>query len=185
MTKLKTDRGPTAFGYLCEPDQASAQKSEIRGHLYFASFHKRHPKLAFGRWFIDREAPWQAPLFSRNEGKKLNDQLRRGDHVLLHQLSQGCRGPADWTRVVESWVDRGITFHIIDLSIDSSEEIGESFIRALGIMAEGRSLAARKGWVTRRRRKGRPAGKRHPNRCVDFDVLGPGSGQVAKTRVPA
>lgn len=105
--------------------------------------HKAHglvaelPSLSVGRLFREEAvSAWKNPLCERQQGRKLNETLKKGDHVIFPTLDRGWRKIRDCTTTVEMWWDRGVVVHVLNLPFDLSHTMGRGMLHFAALMAE-------------------------------------------------
>ncbi len=105
--------------------------------------HKAHglvaelPSLTVGRLFREEAvSAWKHPICERQQGRKLNETLVNGDHVVFPTLDRGWRKIGDCVSTIEMWWDRGITVHVLNLPMDLSHTMGRGMLHFAALMAE-------------------------------------------------
>lgn len=64
--------------------------------------------------FIDKAvSAYKVKFGDRQEGSRLLEVVRDGDHVLFYSMCRGFRRLGDWYETIENWMSRGITAHFI------------------------------------------------------------------------
>jgi hypothetical protein len=135
-----TEAGPQVFGYrLARPGEGSASertagenaKAYIEGLI--GRDNDTGPRWA--RWYVDEGDSCGQPFIKRPQGKLLDAALRRGDHVIVAQVTDafhhGRRGRWGLLTLVDRWQRRGVTMHIVEFRLDSSTETGQRVLSGL------------------------------------------------------
>lgn len=117
---------------------------------YFA--YRLASEYEYGGTFSDPETSASIPLLKRPQGKAMDDQLSEGDAVLFPKLDRGFRNTRDLLNTVDEWTKRGITFHMLDLGLDTSTPIGMMMLTVLGAVAEFERKQTRERTMTSKRR---------------------------------
>jgi DNA invertase Pin-like site-specific DNA recombinase len=95
------------------------------------------------RVYVDSSSAFKTPLFDRPEGRRLFVALRPGDHLIVAKLDRGFRDTVDCLTAVEKLRSLRVTFHLMDLQLDTSTPFGEFGLTVMAAVAKLES--ARRG----------------------------------------
>lgn len=90
----------------------------------------------WGGMFSDEATRSQIPLAQRKAGHELCLRLQPGDHVGVTKLDRAFRNTAEAVSQIQTWIDQGVTVHVLDFGINTRTEAGRMVIRILAAVAE-------------------------------------------------
>lgn len=131
------EREPKAYGYgrastKKQVESPDTQKEMIKKYAVFNN-------LGDVSFYIDAATSGKVAWQTRDAGKALFAQLRKGDHVILTKLDRAFRRLADCVTVLEKFERIGVKLHICNLmggAIDLSSPMGRFMIHILAAFAE-------------------------------------------------
>jgi DNA invertase Pin-like site-specific DNA recombinase len=131
---------PKAFGYarVSTTQQAvsglglEAQEQHIKRYFDYALAPKGY--LWGGLW-VDPGISGGTPLLKRPSAQRMADGLEDGDAVIFAKLDRGFRDMVDLLLTLADWDVRKISSHFLDISVDSSTDIGKLVITIMGAVA--------------------------------------------------
>ena len=131
-------RPPRIHTYRCDSilvDDAARVAAEAKTNAYVADLAARH-SIERGDSLSDEDAVWRLPLLDRPGGKRLDELLGVGDHVVLAGV-MSCQGPKDLLTLLRVWQPRCVTVHVptLKLSIATGSEDGKLAISVLEAFA--------------------------------------------------
>lgn len=107
-----------------------AQELQIRNYIKY----KELPSIT-EPFFTDRGVSGGTPLAERPAGRKAQNALRRGDHIVFAKLDRAFRNLDDCRKMMALWKSMGVTVHILDLQVDTSLPTGELMLNLLAAFA--------------------------------------------------
>ena len=136
MTCEPKPRPPAAFGYRRCSHQDSADTRlgldvQTRAvEAWYQVIQAEHPEVAWGQFYEDTAvSAHKKHFFDWPEGRKLNAQLRKGDHVIFAKFDRAFRNLRDCLDTLATWDSRGITVHFADLKVDRSTTLGRFMVQ--------------------------------------------------------
>lgn len=75
-------------------------------------------------------------LISRPQGGQLDARLLAGDHVVIAKLDRAFRSQRDCVVTCERWMQRGVSVHMLDISVDTDTATGQVLIGILSVIAQ-------------------------------------------------
>jgi DNA invertase Pin-like site-specific DNA recombinase len=81
--------------------------------------------------FVDQDVSGGRPLKQRPQGKRLWDELQRGDTVAFTKVDRAFRSLVDAATTVELWGQLGVRVVILDVGLDLSSAAGQLFFANL------------------------------------------------------
>jgi len=115
--------------------------------------------------FVDEDVSGRIPLKDRPAGKRLWDQLKPGDVVVVTNSGRAFRNLVDAATTHMIWKQYGVRLHIIDLPIDLSTDEGEMiFLQGAVFSQYERKIIGRriKAGLQFRKKNGLPYGGTRP-----------------------
>lgn len=112
----------------------TAQENQIKAYAALKGFD-------LDGLFIDPGVSGSRPLATRPEGGKMVEALNKGEAqaIIITKLDRGFRSSSDCLVNVETWQEKGIALHILNLggqTIDTSTPTGKFFITIMAGAAE-------------------------------------------------
>ena len=122
-------RASTSKQTLTEASQRSVCEEHVQRVLVPQGFR-------FGGWLYDSATSGSKPLFEREEGRKLWVLVQPGDVVVWAKLDRAFRSVVDGSRTMQHLQQKGVSFHSLDLGLDTSTPIGRCICTILMSFAE-------------------------------------------------
>ena len=114
-----------------------AQKNQIRAYFDLLNIRLTGTPLVWGGVFVDDGvSAYSIPFARRKAGGELNLRLQKGDHLIFSRLDRAFRRVADAATMTATWLDRGVTVHYLDFSIDTSNAFGRFALSMMANVAE-------------------------------------------------
>jgi DNA invertase Pin-like site-specific DNA recombinase len=110
-----------------------AQEEQLKKYHAFALAPKGY---VWAGQFRDSAQSGKKHLLERPAGKELSQVLEPGDAVVISRLDRGFRNLKDLLNTLDTWKTRRVSVHLLDLNIDTSNEIGRLIVSVLGAVAE-------------------------------------------------
>lgn len=114
--------------------------------------------------WADSGVSGSVPLSERPEGGMMYSQLAKGDHLIVAKTDRAFRSVLDGAAVMIDLESRGISLHLLDLGIDTSNAMGRAMAHVAIAFAElerERCGERRRAAAAYRRAKGIPTMARH------------------------
>ena len=125
-------RTSRVWAYLLDSDSDARQRVREYARDRFAKL----PNVTFSEDFCVDSLDWMDDrLFERPAGRFLSLNLLPGDHVIFDSY-RACRSGKDLAGLLRHCRERCLTFHILDLNLDSSSADGTQLAKVIGAMAE-------------------------------------------------
>lgn len=83
----------------------------------------------------DSVSAFSVPFARRPSGKKLLNDARRGDHIVMYRMDRGFRDELDAASTVRDLLNRGVVVHLVDQGINSASEFGLSWFSIMASFA--------------------------------------------------
>jgi putative DNA-invertase from lambdoid prophage Rac len=112
---------------LTEGAQRETVEAYVRQHL---------AGVEYGGWLYDSAVSGAEPLFSREQGGRLETLLEPGDHVVWAKLDRAFRSVVDGAATLAGLGKRGIFVHSLDLGLDTSTAVGRCICTVMLAFAE-------------------------------------------------
>ena len=190
--QLEPDGPPTVWPYrrCSHPDSRETgvgldvQQDKIAN--YTAMLLAEHPGMVRAEITEDDDADlalsaWKHAFRDRPAGKALMARVRRGDHIVVAEMTRGFRNTKDFLNTLDDLNARGVTLHLADMNLDMTSSVGRMTGSILVVVAEWQaaemSLRAY-AVIAREKRLGHAGGGRPP---VGWRNTGPKGKRV---RVP-
>ncbi len=71
--------------------------------------------------FEDDAISGKAMLVGRPAGRRLDQRLKKGDHVVFSKFDRACRDTVDFLQTTASWTARGVVTHIDEWRLDTTQ----------------------------------------------------------------
>jgi DNA invertase Pin-like site-specific DNA recombinase len=119
-------RGHVFFYGRQSKDDKDQKHTEAGQTFEFEEYYNRKLSDLEKRWppFFDKNISGGVPLFRRPAGSRINEFIKRGDHLVITKLDRAFRSGLDGWRTVQSFERRGVAVHIINMGLDMSTPIG-------------------------------------------------------------
>jgi DNA invertase Pin-like site-specific DNA recombinase len=155
----------TVYGYgrhstdkqgLTEEAQRSKVEPYIRQNL---SEHE------YGGWLYDSATSGARPLFQRPMGRKVDELLEPGDHLVWARLDRAFRSVIDGAATLADLGRRGVFVHSLDLGLDTSTAVGRCVCTVMLAFAELEreyAIARTRDALRTKRQAGLPYGRHTP-----------------------
>jgi len=147
-----TPRPPKLFGYIRCSHLDSVESglgidAQRRIILRWAEFVRElYPELTGEIEWIEEQkvikkvnkaiSAYKVELIRRPGGRLLNQQLRKGDHVIFAYLDRAWRNTEDCLATMRRWTARGVAAHFADMRIDSTTAQGKFTLTVLAAAVE-------------------------------------------------
>src|SRR5262245_15479908 len=82
---------------------------------------------------------YKVPFLDREVGRAIDDQLQRGDHLVIAKVDRAFRNMDDAFHCVRIWDQRGIVVHILDLPTAGNPVFDRLLLAILAWVAEWES----------------------------------------------
>ena len=138
------------------------QRGECTRYVKYTLSHE-FPDATLRSMFRDTAVSASMSLCDRPAGKKLNEVLEMGDHIVIAKVDRGFKNMVDLVNQIERWKRRKIHIHFVDLNCDITSTSGEMMLYLKGIFANAdrRSMCERSQACHEKLRKDkRPQGPR-------------------------
>lgn len=112
----------------------SAQAARIRD---YCTSHR--PRLTLEHLFTDRAVSGRTPFIGRLAGRRLDERVVKGDHVVIAKLDRAFRNLADCAAMLTGWHERGVHVHLLDIGISTDTPTGELIAGVMGAVAQWES----------------------------------------------
>lgn len=120
-------------------------EAQRRSEAAYRSFLKSKPQfsgLIDGEVFNDEAvSAWKEAMRDREQGSRLDQILKAGDHVIFGRLDRAFRSMKDFALTHENWRQRGITMHFADQQLDMGSATGIAMGGLLSVFAQWESMA--------------------------------------------
>jgi site-specific DNA recombinase len=138
---MKTRETNRAIGYARVSSQEQAEGTSLKNQEEQIRAYAAMKGIELVAVLVDAGASGGKPLADRPAGYELVTLLESGqaDSVIITKLDRGFRSASDCSVIVESWEERGIALHILNLggtTIDTSAPTGKFFITVMAGAAE-------------------------------------------------
>lgn len=128
----------TVYGYCrisldrSESVSIEAQEAAIQGA------HGHSPRLQGLPLMIlrDKGVSGAKPLFSRPEGRRLEQLLQPGDHLIVSKVDRAFRSLLDGATMIDRFQRRGIGVHCLDVNIDTTTPVVRAMLHLMMVFAE-------------------------------------------------
>jgi DNA invertase Pin-like site-specific DNA recombinase len=110
-----------------------AQEQQCRD---YHKFRLEPQGYVIGGFFTDTAHSGGKAMLDRPGGKSLCAAADTGDAIVISRLDRGFRNLRDMLSMVDVWKGRGISLHLLDLSVDTSTDIGRLMLSVIGAVAE-------------------------------------------------
>lgn len=151
--------------------ELTKEVQEFRTHEYWERILKPRG-VEWGGFFYDAATSAKKPMSEREHGRVLFATAKPGDHIVISKLDRAFRSLRDGIISIENLSTRGVSFHSLDLQIDTSTPLGRFFRTILLAVAElEREFTSErvKETIELRKREGRPHSKACP---VGWKIVG-------------
>lgn len=103
----------------------------------FYDYQLKAQDILWGDVYIDAGVSAAKHAFrDRPVGRKLFEQLRPGDHVIMTRLDRGFRRFRDAIQTIDDWISMGIHVHFLDLGLSTTTHGGRFILRIFAAIAE-------------------------------------------------
>ena len=129
---------PICYGYGRHSTNKQELTEEVQRHRC-KDYHDRNLKdrgYAWGGFFYDKATQGKVPFSEREHGRVLFTMVRPGDAIVVSKLDRSFRSLRDGIDVMEQFAQRGVSFHSLDLLIDTTTPLGKFFRTILLAVAE-------------------------------------------------
>lgn len=132
---------PTAWaygrvsGYAQARDGYSIEVQRDKALGYY-DYKLKSQGFTWGGFFHDPAVSGNVRLADRPDGAKLAGALERGDAVIFAKLDRGFRNAIDALLTLDAWSARGVSFHFLDLGVDTSTDIGRLMVHMMAGFAQ-------------------------------------------------
>ncbi len=148
-----------AFGYCRvstarqESEGTSMDTQQAAIQAYFD--YKLGPHgFKFGGWFRDPGKSGLKPFRHRPAGSQLVTLASEGDAVIFAKLDRGFRSTQDMLENVQRWKALKVGVHLLDLSVDTTTELGVMLITVVAAVAQmERSMIIERTTAGKKRRQ--------------------------------
>ena len=132
--------GPVAlrYGRISNPIEGSLsrQKQDNATKAYWQAMLADRGIADGGFWFDEKVSGYSVPFLEREDARELFDYSRPGDHVIVQYLSRGWRNTRDALKCIDMFGAKGVTVHIMELSLDTGSEIGRMILTVMAAVME-------------------------------------------------
>lgn len=161
------DRVPVCYGYGRHSTNKQELTREVQEHRTYQHWEKnlKDKGIAWGGFLYDPATSAKTPFSEREAGRQVFLAALPGDHVVVTKMDRAFRSLRDGINSMEQWHERGVTFHTLDLQVDTSTPLGRFFRQILLAVAELEREFARQRTqdvVEACKRNGRPYSKACP-----------------------
>lgn len=84
----------------------------------------------------DAVSAFKVPFAERRAAGPMWRDLRRGDHVVVYRLDRAWRSLKDCVATIEEANERGVSFHIVDMGLDTSKEDSKLQLAVLALVSQ-------------------------------------------------
>jgi DNA invertase Pin-like site-specific DNA recombinase len=92
--------------------------------------------VEWGGFYYDKATSAKTPFGEREQGRQVFLAARPGDHIVVSKMDRAFRSLRDGITCMDQWSDRGVSFHSLDLQVDTSTPLGRFFRQILLAVAE-------------------------------------------------
>lgn len=92
--------------------------------------------VEWGGFYYDKAKSGKYPMSEREHGRTVYGIARPGDHVVIAKMDRAFRNVADGIAVIDMFTCKKVTFHSLDLLIDTRTALGRFFRTVLLAVAE-------------------------------------------------
>lgn len=127
--------------------------------------HLKDKGVEWGGFHYDKATSARIPFGERQSGRIVLLASKPGDHVVVTKMDRAFRSLRDGITTMDQWSDRGVTFHTMDLQVDTGTPLGRFFRQILLAVAELEREFARERTaeiVAARKKEGKPYSKAIP-----------------------
>ena len=121
-----------------QQDTLTAQSQQIAAYCQFKSLELCHPETR-GATFIDSgTSAFSVPFYEREVAADMVAWMvaQKVRHLVFTKLDRGFRNTLDCLFTLRDLAAKGITVHILDLSLDTSTPVGKFVLTVMAAMAE-------------------------------------------------
>jgi len=167
-------RTPTCYGYgrhSTNKQELTREVQEFRTHDYWER-NLQHKGVVWGGFQYDKATSAKTPFTEREHGLQVYTLAQPGDHIVVSKMDRAFRSLRDGINSMDMFAAKGVTFHSLDLLVDTSTPLGRFFRSVLLAVAElEREFVSErvKETIALRKREGRP----HSQSCpVGWKIVG-------------
>lgn len=168
------------YGYGRHSTNKQELTQEVQEHRTY-EYYQRHlaPRgVQWGGFYYDKATSAKTPFSERAQGRLVFAIARPNDHIVVTKMDRPFRSLRDGLNCMDQFAARGVTFHTMDLQVDTSTPLGRFFRTVLLAVAElEREFTSErvKETIAMRRREGRPHCAYSP---VGWKIVGQKPNQV-------
>jgi putative DNA-invertase from lambdoid prophage Rac len=121
--------------------------------------------FTYGGWLYDTATSGSKPMFERDRGRELWALVQPGDKIVWAKLDRAFRSVVDAAQTMQLLTAKDVSFHSLDLGLDTSTPIGRCVFTILTAFAELEVEFIRqrtRDGLAAKRKAGRPFGKHAP-----------------------
>jgi len=140
------------FGY-ARTSSARERNGSIREQETAIRNYADSKGLGYVLMHRDNGISGRIPLDDRPSGHKMLLDLVNGSHVVITKIDRAFRNIADLCNQLESWNDRNITLHVLDMgggSVATDSIMGQAMLKFAGIFAELQATMAKERMIESR-----------------------------------
>lgn len=129
---------PMAFGYgrvSTHRQELSIEVQRQQTHQYYL-WKLSHDKVGWAEWYCDPAVSGKLSFREREAGFALSQRVQSGDHIIFAKLDRAFRNARDALECLDSWKDRGIHVHFLDIGANTSTPFGHMMVQMLAVFAE-------------------------------------------------
>lgn len=129
---------PICYGYGRHSTNKQELTEEVQRYRCKDYFDRNiaHRGFEYGGFFYDRATQGKVPFSEREFGRVLFHMARPGDAIVVTKLDRSFRSLRDGIDVMEQLAARKVSFHSLDLLIDTTTPLGKFFRTILLAVAE-------------------------------------------------
>lgn len=129
---------PVCYGYgrHSTVKQGLTKEAQLRKVKRYYEQVLRPEGVQWGGFYYDSAVSGRTEMSEREKGRAVYAMARPGDHVVVSRLDRPFRSVLDGVRVIRALQGRGVTFHSLDLLVDSRTPMGKFFVTVLLAVAE-------------------------------------------------
>lgn len=149
----ESDGPPTVWPYRRCSHESSRETGvglDVQQHRienYTTTLLADHPDMIRAKLSEDDDADlaisaWSTDFRDRPAGKFILENVRRGDHIVIAEMTRGFRNTKDFLSTLDDLNAWGVTLHLADMNLDMTSSVGRMTGSILVVVAEWQAAEA-------------------------------------------